>query len=368
MEIITRIVFALLLTILLQDGGDFSPASERAELSESHHQRHPRELALIESNTDEKVLNVDQKASDQNTNLEWVTSEGVPKDAVLFSEEGKKYYIAKYVSKCELCFYDSKSESCFKILSNRKWESVKISTLKDLMFLVNRDNFELLEWKKYSNKKFPPMSLVVCGKCIAKSADMKTQTDGEVLAINTDIKVQHLNVVEYQISSAVTTENLEVLKHFKASNRNCKSSKHTVKLDQNIDKTYSYQIGKVRTFGINTEVSVSGEIPSIAKILGKLGFKYERSRSRVNTTSVLEKNLHSVSTDVEIPPNHSCTVDITSNILKTEVPFTGEITRVYNNNQMKKTLVNGTYIHQEVDEIETLVNPCQPLSGGTKCN
>ncbi|XP_056330376.1 natterin-3-like [Danio aesculapii] len=356
MEISTRIVFALLLTISLQDRGDFSPASERAELS----------LTLIQSNTDEKVLNVDQKASDQNTNLEWVRSEGVPKDAVFYSNEGKQHYIAKYNSTCEVCFFDSISKSCLKMLSTKKWESVKILTFEEILFLVNRDNFELLEWKKCTINKFPPMSVVVCGKFIV-NLNMSTQTDGEALAINNDIKVQHLNVVEYLISSAVTSENLEVLKHFKASNMNCKPSKHTVKLDQNIDKTYSYQIGKIHTFGFNSEVSVSGEIPTIAKILGKLGFKYEHTRSRNNTTSVLEKNLHSVSTDVEIPPHHSCTVDITSNILKTEVPFTGEITRVYNNKQIRKTLVNGTYIHQEVDEIETLVNPCQQLSGRTNC-
>lgn len=368
MDISTRIVFALLLTILWHDEGDLSPTSERAEFSESHHQRHPRGLALIESKTsDQHALNTDQRESYQNTNLEWVKSERVPKDTVLVVDERKQHYIAKHISKCELCFFNSNLQSCFERVDTGEWKYVKISNYKDLMFLVNRDNFELLEWKKYTNETFPAMSLVVCGQFIVKNLNMTTQTDGEVLGINTDIKVQHLNVVEYQISSAVTTENLEVLKHFKASNRNCNSSKHTVKLDQNIDKTYSYQIGKIRTFGINPEVSVSGEIPSIAKIGGKLGFKVERSRSRLNTTSVLEKNLHSVSTDVEIPPNHSCTIDITSNTFKTEVPFTGEITRVYNNNQIRKTFVTGAYIHQEVDEIETLVNPCQPLSGGTIC-
>lgn len=244
-------------------------------------------------------------------------------------------------------------------------ESVKISTYKEIVFLVNRDNFELLEWKKYTNEKFPPMSLVVCGHFIVKRVN--TQTKGKVLAINTDIKEQHLNVVEYQISSVVTSENLEVLKHFKASNRNCKPSKHTVQLDQNIDIAYSYKIGKSHTFGVNPEVSVSVKIPALVQLVGKIGFKYERTRSRENTGSVLQKNLHSVSTDVEIPPNHSCTIDITSNTFKTEVPFTGEITRVYNNNQIRKTFVTGTYILQEVDEIETLVNPCQQLSGETKC-
>lgn len=151
---------------------------------------------------------------------------------VFLSDGQMQHYIAKYISKCELCFFQSSSKSCLKMLPTKKWQSVKISTFEDIMFLVNRDNFELLEWKKYTNNKFPPMSVVVCGQFVVKSVNINTQRDREVLTINNDIKVQHLNVVEYLISSVVTSESLEVLKHFKASNRNCKPSKHTVKLDQ----------------------------------------------------------------------------------------------------------------------------------------
>ncbi|XP_056304162.1 natterin-4-like [Danio aesculapii] len=366
MDISTRIVFALLLTI---SGGDLSPTFERAEFSESHHQRHPRGLVLIELKpSDENVINIDQTASDHNTSLEWVRSDRVPKDTVIVKDEGQQHYIAKQISNCELCLLKSNLKSCFQKVGPGDWKYVDISNYKDLMFLVNRDNFELLEWKKYTNNRFPPMSVVVCGQFIVKNLNMSSKTDGEVLVLNNDIKVQYLNVVEYQISSAVSTENPEVLKHFKASNRNCIASKHTVKLDQSIDKIYSYQIGKIRSIGINPEISVSGEIPTIAKVGGKLGLKFERTRSRLNTSSVLEKNLHSVSTDVEIPPNHSCTIDITSNTFKTNVPFTGEITRVYNNNQIRKALVTGMYIYQEVDEIETLVNRCEPLFGGRNCD
>uniref|UniRef100_A0A8C1YK26 Uncharacterized protein n=1 Tax=Cyprinus carpio TaxID=7962 RepID=A0A8C1YK26_CYPCA len=257
-------------------------------------------------------------ATELNSYLEWVASAEVPKNAVSFKDKTNEYYIAKHLPQCELCFFDKEKSSCVTWSSNEVNKSFRHVSYNEIMFLVNKDNFEMMEWKECTNQKIPPMSVETCnGYFVAKNAFgyvrmtalglMKEPVNvpTKVLTLNTDIKMQHLHVVEYLMST-----------------------KHTVKLDQNIDKITSYQTGRTHKFGVNAEISVNGTLPNITNIGGKLGLKYDYTRSRSNTASVVEKTLHSVGMEVEVPPNHSCTIDITSNTFTAEVPFTGEITRV----------------------------------------
>lgn len=370
MDFSMRIMFALLLISLQLTEGDFSPSGERAKSSRIHRwfRRLFRSKSAKPKVNDEIVV---QAATDLNSNLEWVKSAEVPKDAVSFMDEQKEYYIAKTQPQCEICIFDKDKSSCVTMSRENSYSRVSYN---EIMFLVNKDNFEIIEWKKCTNRKIPPMPVEICEENFFAQTEgdtdvtIETVTETvEVLSLNTDFKMQHLNIVEYLMSSVMTAENLEVLKHFQASNRNCKPAKHTVKFDQNIDKISTYQIGGTHTTGGSREISVAGEIPNIVKIGGKLRLKYAYSHLRSNTTSVVEKTLHSVGTEVEVPPNHSCTIDITSNTFTAEVPFTGEMTRMYKNNEIRKTFINGTYIHQEVAEIQTLVNPCQPLSEVRRC-
>uniref|UniRef100_A0A8C2BZ17 Uncharacterized protein n=1 Tax=Cyprinus carpio TaxID=7962 RepID=A0A8C2BZ17_CYPCA len=202
---------------------------------------------------------------------EWVASAEVPKDAVSVKDEQKVLNVM------------------YNIVTGAYEQ------------LMNKDNFEMMECKKCTNGKLPYMFIEI------------------FLTLNTDFKMQHLNVVEYLMSSVVTSETLS-----------------------SVVKFCLWQC-----------------------IGGKFGLKYDYSHSRSSTRSVVEKTLHSVS--MEIPPNHSCTIEMTSNTFTAEVPFTGEMTRMYKNNEIHKTFISGTYILQEVAEIQTLVNLCQLLSEVRKC-
>uniref|UniRef100_A0A671KH74 Uncharacterized protein n=1 Tax=Sinocyclocheilus anshuiensis TaxID=1608454 RepID=A0A671KH74_9TELE len=300
--------------------GIISPCISVLDLSSKSHRWFRRLFPFKSAKTKkENDKNVIQSATDLNSNLKWVASAEVPKDAVSVKDEQKEYYIANLLPQCEFCFFDKDEMSCITLLQERISSSVV--SYNAIMFLVNKDNFEMMEWKKF-------------------------------LTLNTDFKMQHLNIVEYFMSSVVTSENLKL---------------QTVQtyggiVNQNIDKTTTYQTGRTHTFGVNAEIAVCGKILTMASIGGKFGLKYDYSRSRSNTTSVVEKTLHSVGMEVEVPPNHSCTIEMTSNTFTAEVPFTGEMTRMYKNNEIRKT-----FIHQEVVEIQTLVNPCQLLSEVRTC-
>lgn len=343
-----------------------------AESSRAHH--------LLPRNSKDKQ----QRATEFQSFLEW-TEMNPPKDAVtVFDKKSKQtFYVAKSED-CKPCYYDSAKKKCWDIKSYGEFKIGNAVPNPKVSFLVNTDNFELLQWKKSSYGEIPPLAVETCnGYFIARDdlglgymtenslmvlGDAKQgTTENEVLTLNHDIKGHHLTITEYNVAAQVTSENTEVLKHFTASNRNCDPAKHQVKLDQGIDKTVSFLKTHTHTVGGTGETTFSGKVPLLASMGGKLGLKYDYSRLKSKTTSTVEKSLHSVSMEVQVPANHICSIDIKSNTFTAEVPYTGQLTRIYNNNEIRRTLINDIYSHQEVAEIQALVNPCTPLSDGKKC-
>ncbi|RXN18599.1 natterin-3-like protein [Labeo rohita] len=321
--------------------------------------------------------------------LEWTEAKlptDVPKDAVtLFDKKSKQTYYAARFEDCKPCFYDRAQKTCWDIKSYGEFKTGSAVPNQKVSFLVNKDNFELLEWKKSSYGEIPPLAVETCNGYFIARDDLglgymtqnslmmlgnkkQDTTENEVFTLNHDIKGQHLTIIEYNTNKAETSQNEQILKHFTAANRNCDPAKHQVKLDQGIDKTVSFLKSRTHTFGGTGEISVSGKVPLLASMGGKLGLKYDYSRLNSKTTSIVEKSLHSVSIEVQVPPNHICSIDIKSNTFTADVPYTGQVTRIYNNNEIRRTLINDIYSHQEIAEIQALVNPCTPLSDGKKCS
>ncbi|MGD1441006.1 ETX/MTX2 family pore-forming toxin [Vibrio harveyi] len=321
------------------------------------------------------------------TYLEWkeVHPPQLPKDAVpVFDRKSKQTFYVARLEDCTPCFYDSAKKSCSVSTFHGEFNLGHTVQNRKISFLLNKDNFEIFEWKKSSFGEVPPLPVETCnGYFIARNdfglgymtdnslitigAKNQDTTENEVLTLNHDIKGQHLTITEYQIGNAKASENIAVLKHFTASNKNCDPAKQQVKLDQGIDKTVSFLKTRTHTFGGTGETSVSGKVPLIISIGGKLGLKYDYSRLNSKTTSTVEKSLHSVSMEVQVPANHACSIVINSNTFTADVPFTGQLTRVYNNGEARRTLVDGIYSHQEVAEIQALVNPCTPLVDKKRC-
>lgn len=194
--------------------------------------------------------------------------------------------------------------------------------------------------------------------------NMKT----EVLTRNIDIKSEHLQINSYEVLNDKNSESyVEVLKRSTAVNKNCEAAKHQVKHDQGSDQTRSFLTGRTNTFGGGGEVSVSGKIPLLVRLGGKVNLKYDHSRLKSETTTNVDKVTQSVSMEIQVPPNHSCSIDITSTTFTAEVPYTAELTRRYKNNEQRTTTSTGIYYHQEVTELLTIVNPCTPVKDGRKC-
>ncbi|XP_073673522.1 natterin-3 [Garra rufa] len=376
--------FALLQISLQPDGVDSSlsiPGEDTSitEKSESSHLHHllPRDLKPGQ-----------QKETEFQNFLEWTEIKqhsDVPKDAVtLFDKKFKQTYYAARFEDCKPCFYKKDDKTCWEFVSEGEYKLGGTVRNAKISFLVNKDDFELLDWKKSSYGGIPPLAVETCNGYFFARDDLglgyltenslmtlggkKVNTaENEVLTLNHDIKGQHLTIIKYDTERAETSENAQTLKHFTASNKNCDPVKYQVKLDQGIDKTVSFLKSRTHTVGGTGDTSVSGKVPFIVKINGKLGAKYDYSRLNSKTTSIVEKSLHSLSMEVQVPPNHSCSINIESNTFTADVPYTGQLTRIYNNNEIRRTLINDVYSLQEVGEIQAVVDPCIELLNGKKC-
>ncbi|ROL41159.1 Natterin-4 [Anabarilius grahami] len=147
-----------------------------------------------------------------------------------------------------------------------------------------------------------------------------------------------------------TPGNIEVLKHFIFVNKNCKSAKHVLKLDQGSDESSSSQKGRTQAFGGALGGSASGTTPA------SVNLKYDYIRSNTITTSNVDKVLHSWSMEIEVPPNHSCSIKVTSKTFTSTVQYSGWLTRQYGISDVRTTSVSGTYENQEAADLESVYN------------
>ncbi|XP_077053719.1 natterin-3 [Siphateles boraxobius] len=362
-------IFALLHIFILGAGGNSEDLSNN-DSSNHHHHLHPRGISAIKSffSKFSAEKNKEQSILDEKNYLEFVASSEPPEGAVIGTVDKDNYYIL-VTGKC-----DEVNLNIEKILSKDANKAVRT-------FLVNKDDFELFEWKTWEeieSGQIPFNPVMICNKfyivdgeqgLVLKTKDFLKKPNNmqtEVLSLNNDIIEQHLQIDNPENKEGKSSERVEVLKRFTAHNRNCDKAKHVVKLDQGNDKSRAFLKSRTHTVGRVIELSVTGKIPKIVDIGGKLNFKYDQSNLKSDTTSNLSKVLHSVSMEIEIPPNQSCVIEIKSKTFITEVPFSGQLTRRYKDGEKRTTSITGIYDHHESD-IETSVNLCTPVKDGPKC-
>ncbi|XP_048042529.1 natterin-3-like [Megalobrama amblycephala] len=361
------IIFALLQIRLLNAGVNPEDLSNiESTDSSNHHQRHARGLFGSSSAAEDK----DQIVLDFNHNLEFVVSKDPPEDVAPVPHGNEDYYILGFGGCDKFTLKAVKSTEALSQAANNEVRS----------FLVNKDQFENLEWKKWSDikkKQIPFYSIRICKShyiAIDKNSitfktkgDLKKET--QVLTVNYDITGQHFQIYYCENQGGKSPGKLEVIKQIIADNRNCDPAKYVVKLDEGSDKTKSFLKGITHTAGGALEVSASGTIATVVQMSGKISGKYDQSRSNSETIASVNKVLHSLSMEVQVPPNHSCTIDILSKTSMVQVLCSGELIRHYKDNEIGQriTSVNGTYGNQEVAELKTSVNLCTPVKDEPKC-
>ncbi|XP_039510915.1 natterin-3 [Pimephales promelas] len=249
---------------------------------------------------------------------------------------------------------------------------------EERQFLVNKDHFEILEWKKWADIKqgqIPFHPIIICKSLyIAKDNNgIRSMTrdslkkSSEVLTLNMDIKGQDFQSDNCVDKKKLKPDKMEVMKRVTAENKNCKPAKQLVKFDQGIDKTKSSLNSSTHAAGGAVKASAFGFLKKIVKFTGNFFGKYDYSRLNSETTSNADKDLHSVTTEVEIPPNHSCTIEIKSRTSTVQSLCSGQLYRQYKNGEERTTFITGIYYQEERAELITSMIPCTPVTDGAKC-
>uniref|UniRef100_A0A673WFS1 Uncharacterized protein n=1 Tax=Salmo trutta TaxID=8032 RepID=A0A673WFS1_SALTR len=109
--------------------------------------------------------------------------------------------------------------------------------------------------------------------------------------------------------------------------------------------------------GITT--GITAKIP----LTGSRGVEFsgEKTLQFNRGTTMVAAHSHSVSVELKVPPNHSCTMYMEGRKLTTDIPFTARLSRTYGNGETQWTSISGVYDAVQIGEIRAVVDRCEPV-------
>lgn len=282
-------------------------------------------------------------------------------------------YVCRPIPYCTLGSLVPGTHFCTYSLSKR------IYTTKNFELLVNKDNFELLEWTKGHNGGVPTYGIKSCGsyyvgrhvrygmgsvhpesKVIYIPIDGKEQWyySYEVLTVVREPYNQHLSKVSYFLERAnITRHQPHTLKRSKVTNNHDKAVKKTVSLSETTETVSAWETGFSTSLMLSS--SISAGIPTIGELSVTAASEETISLSKSSSNS--KSNQHSVTLEVDVPPGHSCEVKMEGAKSEVAIPFTAHVTKSYKSGKEHQTDVAGMYRRAEVGEINGVVEKCEPL-------
>lgn len=316
-------------------------------------------------------------------NLKWQTWQGsLPDGAVaIYNRHTRRYdYICKY--RCEAGFYNPRmGPYCHYPFAGRAYRCSPFE------ILVNKDNFEFLEWKPGSFGSVPQNSVGTCkggdkyvgmnryglGKVHPKhrafflpwkDKEYYYRKGYQVLTVNKDVISEHISDVKYKIESSIIFQYPpETMRTSTITNYACSEVGKGVTLSKTNTVEHRWDTGFFSTFGVQT--SIKAEIPFLFE--KKVEFSIQTTVEYLQGESVIEENLHSVTVDLKVPPNHSCTTRMVGYNYKLDIPYTARLTRTYQNGRTSWTVITGKYYGVQIGEVRAIVDRCKPLQNVNQC-
>ncbi|XP_054895641.1 natterin-3-like [Poeciliopsis prolifica] len=246
--------------------------------------------------------------------------------------------------------------------------------------LVNEDNFEILEWKEGSYGSVPQDAVRTCsseemyvgkneyglGKVDVKNTAFFLPWEGKEYRykkyeVLTQMKPDKdlISDVTYHIDQAkILKYPPKTLQSSTTTNRALSPVTKTVSLTKTTTDERRWDISSSITVGVKT--SITAGIPGI--VGGNIEISAETTHTFSGGHTWSEQVSHSVSIELTVPPNHSCTVKMVGYQYRMDVPFTARIKRTYEDREIKSTMISGTYHGVQVGEIRVEVEKCKPLS------
>ncbi|XP_057688316.1 natterin-3-like [Corythoichthys intestinalis] len=330
-----------------------------------------------------RITNATPSSDFRNTNLEWKAWNGwLPDEAVsIYNSYSKRVdYICKV--KCHSGYYDSTSgdEACAYTADGYGYTSTQFDVL------VNKDNFEILDWKEGADGSVTPDSIKTCdnddiyvGKNEYGLGEVKVSEKvfnlpwgGSrywyrtymVLELHKDVKKEHLMDVKYQTSGITPIEYPpEVLNKGTVFNYNCQPMKVTRTLSKTITSAKKWEINFSVTAGVGTTIETG--IPFIVN--GQISFRAAFTYKLTKSNTYTESSTYSLTLDTEVPIGHSCTIEMRGKKYALNIPYTARLKRSYSNGETTWTTVTGTYNSVQISEVEADMERCEPLPDAKPC-
>lgn len=315
------------------------------------------------------------------TKLEWSTVRGyIPQGAVSIYNKytGRYDYVCKY--KCEAGFYNPNfGPYCYYPYKKKEYRGSPFE------ILMNKDNFEFLEWRRSSFGRMPANSIATCpwggiyvgknryglGKVQPARKAFFLPWRGrsywyrrryEVLTMNRGVKSEYISDLKYNIpASNIFQYPPETMAISSITNNGCRDAEKQVQLSKTSSVQHSWEIG----FSFSLGATISAPLPSVTgagiEINRELTFDYSRGKT---TTKEIT---HSVSVGISVPFNHYCKARMMGHRYKADIPFTAVLTRTYYNGMTQKTTITGTYHGVLIGEIGVIADRCTPVPYASPC-
>ncbi|XP_067084261.1 natterin-3-like [Osmerus mordax] len=317
-----------------------------------------------------------------NVNLQWLKWNGsLPNGAVAVYNGyvGRTDYVCKF--NCESGFYTpSKGPYCLYPYGNSEYNAPEFE------LLVNKDNFEFLEWKEDSYGSVPKYAVRTCpgvgiyvgknkyglGKVVPQFEAFFLPWEGDeywykkyqVLALNKDAYTQHISHVVYAIDEVEMFHYPpETMRMSGVTNNECQTVVKTVTISKTTEVETTWNIGRSTMLGISA--SITAKIPFIGT--GGVELSGEKTLQFSKGTTIVEALSHSVSVELKVPPNHSCTVRMEGRKMTADIPYTARLSRTYRDGETQWTSISGKYDGVQIGEVRAVIDRCQPVADAKPC-
>uniref|UniRef100_A0A3B4ZSD7 Aerolysin-like C-terminal domain-containing protein n=1 Tax=Stegastes partitus TaxID=144197 RepID=A0A3B4ZSD7_9TELE len=295
----------------------------------------------------------------------------------------------KYMERLELVcrtrcnagfFTPSKGPLCYFPNEN------KVYFTGNFEILVNEDDFEILEWKDGYSGSLPQNSVRTCagveiyvgknkyglGKVVPEEQSFFLLWERseywyrsyKVLTTDNDVESNLVTDVRYNTDGATVVSYPPETMHVSVvTNYECNPVSKSTTLTKTVREEKRWDLGSSITLGVKTEFKVG--LPSI--VSGGIEISAETSFQASGGNSVTEEVSHSVSLNLFVPPNQSCTVRMVGYKYRTDIPFTARFKRTYSSGKVAWTSISGTYDSVQVGEVHTVVDQCKPVGNASPC-
>lgn len=334
--------------------------------------KHPKQISPSPS-AEEAKLRIDIDYSGDTSNLKWVPlkDKKIPSDAVsIFNDyTSRKDFVCRANDYCTFGFLnEGRGYLCFF-----PFRGYELYT-EHFDVLVNKDNFERLEWKsgskgsdpgiKFCEENFVGKNEYGLGDVFKGYFYLPWQgkeiwySSYDVLSINRDLFDVHYLNVTYSIDQVNSTRNPPfTIKTSRVENDGDQEVLDTVHMEVTTVKANSW----VSTFSssLAQSTTISAGIPDFASGTVSIGavVTKELSDGRFESESISQAQ----DVQVKVPPGYYCVVRMEGRKVEATIPYQGYVIKNYKDGKKLSTAVTGVYSGTQMSEINSQVERCQPL-------